>query len=81
MDSVITVRYKDNVKVVPYEGKNVFKLRQELGATVLHAPDSQQNRKAVPVHAVKAYINGKPAEDGDIVGLGETLEFSENPLR
>ena len=74
--ATITVKYGDKTKVVPYEGKNVFALRQQLGASVLHQKNERGNRSPVPVGTVKAYINGEPAEDGDVVTVGEVLEFS-----
>jgi hypothetical protein len=77
----ITVKYGNNVKVVPYEGKNVYGLRKHLQASVLHQPDKDGKRVNVDPSTVKAYINGLPAEDGDVVTIGETLEFSATPLK
>jgi hypothetical protein len=77
--ATVTVKYKDHLKVVPYEGKNVYALRKQLGASVLHAKDTGGNRKVVNDATVKAYINGEPAEDADVVTAGEVLEFAEVP--
>ena len=70
----ITVKYKGNTKQVPYEGKNVYGLRKHLQASVLFEPDKDGRR-------VNVDINGLPAEDGDVVTIGETLEFSATPLK
>jgi hypothetical protein len=78
-DFVIRVKYKDHEKILPFEGKNVHALRTQLGRTVLHNTDKDNVRTPVKEGAVKAYINGELADDGDVVGLGETLEFAENP--
>jgi len=81
MESVITVKYKDRVKTLPYEGKNVYALERQIGSSILHNSEKDgTNRKAVKPGSVKAYIDGMPAEDGDVPGLGQTLEFSEVPL-
>lgn len=77
----ITVKYKGNTKQVPYEGKNVYGLRKHLQASVLFEPDKDGKRVNVDPSTVKAYINGLPAEDGDVVTIGETLEFSATPLK
>lgn len=78
---MITVKYGNNTKTVPYEGKNVYGLRKKFGASVLHAPDKDGKRANVDPLGVKAYINGVLAEDGDVVTPGETLEFSAVPLK
>ena len=77
---VITVKYKDRVKTLPYEGKNVYQIERQIGASILHDTDKDGRRIAVKPGVVKPYIDGRPALDGDVVGLGETLEFSDVPL-
>jgi hypothetical protein len=75
----ITVKYKDHVKVLPYEGKNVWAIENQVGASITHNTDKDGVRVQVKKGTVKPYIDGQLAADGDIVGVGQTLEFAENP--
>jgi hypothetical protein len=78
-DLTFKVKYKDNEKILPYQGENVWKIKTHVLSSVLHGKDADGKRVAVKESKVQAYINGQPAEDGDIVGVGETLEFAEQP--
>ncbi len=77
--ATIKVKYKDREKILPYEGKNVWAIGNHVGASILHNTDQAGSRVPVKAGTVKPYINGQLAEEGDIVGVGETLEFAENP--